>query len=57
MASALLEVGGGVDVDVAVADAGLDDRHRRALDHGADQLGAAARDEHVDQAAGASSAA
>ena len=42
-----------VDVHVAVADAGLDDRHRRLLDHRADQPGAAARDEHVDEAAGA----
>ncbi len=31
----LVEVGGGVDVDVAVADAGLDHRHRRLLHHAA----------------------
>ena len=47
-----VEVGGGVDVDVAVADAGLDHRHRRLLDHRRDQPGASARDEHVDQPAG-----
>ena len=46
-----VEVGRGVDVHVAVADAGLDDRHLRLGDDRADQAGAAARDEHVDQAA------
>ena len=47
-----VEVGVPVDVHVAVADPGLDHRHRRLLDDGADQAGAAARDQHVDQAAG-----
>ena len=51
IAHRLVEVGGGVDVDVAVADAGLDHRHRRPVDHGLDQPGAAPRDQHVDQAA------
>ena len=41
-----------VDVQVAVADPGLDHRHLAAPDHGLDQTGAAARDQHVDQAAG-----
>ena len=48
----LVEVGGPVDVDVAVADAGLDDGHGRLGDDGLDEVGAAARDEQVDQAAG-----
>ena len=48
----LVEVGGRVDVDVAVADAGLDDRHGGLGDDGLDEVGAAARDEQVDQAAG-----
>ena len=48
-----VEVGVRVDVHVAVADAGLDHRHRRLLDHRADQAGSPARDQHVDQAAGA----
>ena len=48
----LVEVGGTVDVDVAVADARLDDGHRRLGDDGLDQVGTAARDEQVDQAAG-----
>ena len=45
-------VGGGVDVDVAVADAGLDHRHGRLADDALDQRRAAARDDDVDQAAG-----
>ena len=49
----LVEVGGPVDVDVAVADPGLDHRDRRLLHDAADQAGAAARDQDVDQAAGA----
>ena len=48
-----VEVGRGVDVDVAVADPGLDHRHRRLLDHRLDQARSPARDEHVDQPAGA----
>ena len=52
IASAMSRSAVGVDVHVAVADAGLDHRHRRLLDHRPDQAGAAARDEHVDQAAG-----
>ena len=51
--AALVEVGGGVDVDVAVADTRLDDRHRGLLHHRADQSRPAARDQHVDLAAGA----
>ena len=46
----LVEVGGAVDVDVAVADPGLDDGHRGLGDDRADEVGAAARDEQVDQA-------
>ena len=46
-----VEVGRGVDVDVAVADAGLDHRHGRPLDDRADQPGAAARHQDVDQPA------
>src|SRR5450759_1051706 len=41
----------GVDVDVAVADAGLDHGHGRLAHDGLDQIGTAPRDEHVDQAA------
>ncbi len=48
-----LQVGVGVDVDVAVADSGLDHGHDRVLHDVVDQAGAAARDDHVDQAAGA----
>ena len=47
-----LGVGRGVDVDVAVAHAGLDHRHGGLLDDRADEVGAAARDQHVDQPAG-----
>ena len=53
IASAMSRSAARVDVDVAVADAGLDHRHRRLLDDGLDQARSAARDEHVDQAAGA----
>ena len=52
IASAISRSASRVDVHVAVADPGLDHRHRRLLDHRADQAGAAARDQHVDQAAG-----
>jgi hypothetical protein len=48
----LVEVGGGIDIDVAVADAGLDDGHGGVEDDGVDQVRSAARDEQVDQAAG-----
>src|SRR5581483_5261603 len=46
-----VEVRIGVHVHVAVADSGLDHRDRGAGDHRADQSCAAARDEHVHQAA------
>ncbi len=49
----LVQVGPGIDVDVAVAGPGLDHRDRRLLHDAADQPRAAAGDEHVDQAAGA----
>ena len=39
-----------VEEDVHHAGAGLDDRHRRLRDDRVDQVGAAARDEHVDVA-------
>ena len=48
----LVEIGGPVDVDVAVAHAGLDHRHRRLLHDAADQSRSAARDQHVDEPAG-----
>ncbi|CAM5474795.1 hypothetical protein SAVIM40S_07522 [Streptomyces avidinii] len=48
-----VQVGLGVDVDVAVAGTGLDDGDGGFLDHGLDEGGAAARDEHVHEAAGA----
>ena len=48
----LVEVGRSVDVHVAVADAGLDDRHRRLLDDRADQAGSPSRDQHVDVTTG-----
>ena len=51
-----VEVGGGVDVDVAVADAGLDHGHRRLLDDRPDQPGAAARDRARRRARGPASA-
>ncbi len=47
-----LEVGGVVDVDMAVADTGLDGRHLCVADHRIDQACSPARDHHVDQAAG-----
>src|SRR3546814_14620780 len=46
----LVQVGSRVDIDVAVANACLDHRHRRLLHHAADQARAPARDEDVDQA-------
>src|SRR5450759_5055991 len=46
-----VEVGVGVGVHGAVADAGLDHRDLRLGDHGVDQPGAAPRDEYVDQPA------
>ena len=52
IASAMSRSASRVDVHVAVADAGLDHRHRRLLDDRPDQPGAAARDQHVDQPAG-----
>ncbi len=45
----LVEVGCGVDVDVAVAHAGLDHRHGRIGHDAADQAGAATRDQQVHQ--------
>ena len=50
--SATSQVGAFVHVDVTVADTGLDGGHLRVADHRVDQAGAAARDDHVDQAAG-----
>ncbi len=47
-----VEVGTGVDVDVAVADPGLDDGHGGAGDDGLDEVGATPRDEQVDEPAG-----
>ena len=47
-----LQVGAFVHVDVTVADTGLDGGHLRVADHRVDQARSAARDDHVDQAAG-----
>ena len=47
-----VEIGGLVNVDVAVADAGLDGRHLRVADHRVDQSGSPARDHHIDEPAG-----
>lgn len=46
-----VEVGCGVDVDVAVADTCLDHRHGRLGDHCLDQAGPSPRDEHIDKSA------
>ena len=43
-----LRIGGAIDIRVAHAGAGLDDRHRRVLDGRLDQALATARDDHVD---------
>ena len=48
-----LEVGAGVDVDVAVSRSGLDDGDSGLLDDGADESGPATRHQGVDQAVGA----
>ena len=47
-----VEGGGGMDVDVTVADAGLDGGHRGVAHDRVDQAGTTARDHHVDQPAG-----
>ena len=47
-----VEVGSRVDVDVVDADPRLDDRHRGLGHHGLDEVGAAAGDHEVDEAAG-----
>ena len=47
-----VQVGGVMNVDVAVADPGLDGRHLRVADHRVDQAGSPARYHDVDQAAG-----
>ncbi len=41
-----------MNVDMAIADTGLDGRHLRVADDRVDQAGTAARDHHVDQPAG-----
>ena len=48
-----LEIGAGVDVDVAVARSGLDDGDGGLLDDGTDEPGPAARHESIDQTVGA----
>ena len=47
----LVDIGIFVDVDVTVANTGLDHRNRGVLDNIGDQGCATARDQHIDQAA------
>ena len=47
-----IEIGGFVNVDMAVADAGFDGRHLRIAHDRVDQAGTATGNHHVDEAAG-----
>ena len=43
------KVGAGIDIDMAVAHAGLDNRNRSRLDNGLNQAGRTARNQHVNE--------
>ena len=45
-----IHICGGIHVDMAVAGAGFNDRHRRMLHYGTDQSGASPWDQHIHQA-------